>query len=1050
MSSTKGNRSLSRRKKLPVSAAPEQQAPGTQGGLGEHRRVEEALRRANESLRAQAEQLQALNDALQARQRELETANANLRRREQELQSQGEALLESEQRYRALFETAPDGIVVFQDGQLLAANAALLRLTGAGTAAELARHTVVDFFRPEDREQARERMRQAMAGRQLPTREATLRRLDGREIVVEFHTSPVDFQGTSAVQTLIRDITERKRAQDNQLLMNDVLRVLNGGGAGQALMAQVLQVICARTGFDAVGLRMREGADFPYYVQRGFSAQFVREENSVCARRADGSILRDADGQTVLECTCGLVLSGRTDPSMSCFTENGSFWTNKASDLLTLLPEADPRTHPRNGCIHSGYQSVALIPVRSDQGLLGLLQLNARREGQLSLELVHFLEALAGNIGLVLQHRRAEEALRQSEERYHRLFEDDLTADFLSTPEGRVLLCNPAFAAMFGFACAQDAVGTSVADLYLDPGEREPLWERLKRDGRIEGLQVWRRRRTGEPIHIIENLVGHFNERGELYEIKGYIFDDTQRQRAEDALRESRERLERAQEMAHLGSWELDLVRNRLTWSDEVYRIFGVPPGEFDATYKAFLDRVHPEDRAAVDAAYSRSLREGRDTYEIEHRIVTTSTAEIRIVHEKCEHIRDASGRIVRSIGMVHDVTESRRAEEALRRWNETLENRVAERTAELEHRTRQLQRLTLELTQAEERERRRIALLLHEDLQQQIAGAKFHLCLVRNRARNDRQRMDVDRIDEMLKEAIEKSRRLSYDLSPAVLHMNDLAELLQWLVKRVRAQHDLNVDADISGDLMLQSEALATFLFRAAQEMLFNAVQHAHVREATIRAGRIGRYVCISVADRGRGFDPQALRETSGIGLLSIRERVELLGGRMVIKSANAKGSRLRIVVPDALGGGNGEHTTEEVAGLPVPVSPPSAPGTLRVLLVDDHDLVRRGLAALLEEAPGIELVGQAGDGREAVNLAMDLHPDVVIMDASMPVMNGDQATRQIKALLPGTRVVALSMYDEADKREEMFRAGAEGYILKTVSADDLIAALRRRQAHS
>jgi CheY-like chemotaxis protein len=279
---------------------------------------------------------------------------------------------------------------------------------------------------------------------------------------------------------------------------------------------------------------------------------------------------------------------------------------------------------------------------------------------------------------------------------------------------------------------------------------------------------------------------------------------------------------------------------------------------------------------------------------------------------------------------------------------------------------------------------------------------------------------------------------------------MNDLAELLQWLVKRVQVQHDLNVSVDFSGDMMLQSEALATFLFRAAQEMLVNAVQHGQVREATIRAARIGRYVCVSVADRGRGFDPQALRETSGIGLLSIRERVELLGGRMVIKSANAKGSRLSIVVPDAPGGSNGEDTAEEVAGLPGTVGLPSGPDVLRVLLVDDHDLVRRGLAALLQEAPGIELVGQAADGREAVNLAMDLQPDVVIMDASMPVMSGEQATRQIKAVLPGTRVVALSMYDEADKREKMLLAGAEGYILKTVGADDLIAALRRQPTNS
>jgi PAS domain S-box-containing protein len=129
------------------------------------------------------------------------------------------------------------------------------------------------------------------------------------------------------------------------------------------------------------------------------------------------------------------------------------------------------------------------------------------------------------------------------------------------------------------------------------------------------------------------------------------------------SLRESEERLKRAQEIAHIGSWELDLVDNRLTWSDEVYRIFGLQPQEFGATYEAFLNAIHPEDRAAVDATYSGSVREGRDSYEIEHRIVRRHTGEIRVVYEKCEHRRDAAGRIVSSIGMVHDVTETRKAE---------------------------------------------------------------------------------------------------------------------------------------------------------------------------------------------------------------------------------------------------------------------------------------------------------------------------------------------------------------------------------------------------
>jgi PAS domain S-box-containing protein len=149
------------------------------------------------------------------------------------------------------------------------------------------------------------------------------------------------------------------------------------------------------------------------------------------------------------------------------------------------------------------------------------------------------------------------------------------------------------------------------------------------------------------------------------------------RKRAGEALRESEERLKRSQEIAHLGSWDLDLVHNRLTWSDEVYRIFGLQPQEFGATYEAFLERVHPDDRAAVDAAYSGSLRENQGTYEIEHRVVRKDTGDIRVVHEKCEHFRDVTGKIIRSVGMVHDITERKWTEEILRRSEERYRSSI-------------------------------------------------------------------------------------------------------------------------------------------------------------------------------------------------------------------------------------------------------------------------------------------------------------------------------------------------------------------------------------
>ena len=305
-----------------------------------------------------------------------------------------------------------------------------------------------------------------------------------------------------------------------------------------------------------------------------------------------------------------------------------------------------------------------------------------------------------------------------------------------------------------------------------------------------------------------------------------------------------------------------------------------------------------------------------------------------------------------------------------------TLESKVAERTAELEHRARQLQKLTLELSQAEDRERKRLAEILHDDLQQMLAAAKFHLGLLKNRAKPSPRCSTVVQIDHMLKDAIEKSRNLSHELSPAVLHHGDFAEMFGWLASQVQAKHGLMVHVHAHGQVGSESDALRTFLYKAAQELLFNVVKHARVNEARIRVRRVGRYICLSVSDRGRGFDPQQLKEAAGFGLLSIRERVELLGGRMKIKSAKDKGSRFLIMVPD------GELVVEDSSrrgrpafasrghpgsvssGYDVPVeserqgrdalataAEAQAEHRLRVLLADDHEIVREGLISLLGE---------------------------------------------------------------------------------------------------
>jgi signal transduction histidine kinase len=361
---------------------------------------------------------------------------------------------------------------------------------------------------------------------------------------------------------------------------------------------------------------------------------------------------------------------------------------------------------------------------------------------------------------------------------------------------------------------------------------------------------------------------------------------------------------------------------------------------------------------------------------------------------------------------------ERARMEEALERANQELETRVWQRTEELrrantalERGTRQLRNLAGELSLAEQRERRRLAGMLHDHLQQLLVSARYQVESLKSRG-GEPLRESLDRVDDLIGQSIEESRTLTAELSPPVLHSSGLGPLLEWLSRWIAGKHNLGVDLRLPPELPAMAEDVAVQLFQSTRELLFNVVKHAQADRAVLEVEVTVGTLALTVSDQGVGFDPGRLGERSGtesFGLFSIRERLNLIGGTLAIRSAPGQGSRFTVSVPVASLGGavpSPDAPVGTAPARPLDRTIVDAASKVRVLLVDDLESSRNGLAQLLASEEDLEVVGEAGDGESAVALATRLKPDVVVMDVSMPGMNGIEATRRRKTAPPTGRL--------------------------------------------
>ncbi|HKE82553.1 MAG TPA: PAS domain S-box protein [Vicinamibacterales bacterium] len=756
--------------------------------------------------------------------------------------------------------------------------------------------------------------------------------------------------------------------------------------------------------------------------------------------------------------------------------------------------------------------------------------------------------------------RLANQELRESEDRFSVIHDRAPFAISLTSPDGKIISVNDAFEELFEFSREEIEGKTRVELGISNPELNAALVEELERTGALRHFEVRRRTKSGaERVLLLSIDPVTIAEREFLLTT---AIDVTEKTRAEAALREREWRLRLALDASGAGSWTRDPRTHSADWDDRLRVMYGFTPDE-PATFDAWLNRVHPDDRQRVLGVVADMLQTS-DAWDATYRIKKPDGT-VSWIQSLGRAERDPTGTVTRLTGLDFDITERRRLEEARQAQRDEVRNRelrllletaaqgilsvdaqglivtanhavetmfgwepgcligqsverlvpvllrdthaqhratymaaphprpmggdldlvglrkdgttfpievslnhvatpdgghtlafvtditerhqakasLQERTIELERRTAQLSRMASDLTLAEQRAREQLARTLHDGLQQLLVLASLNLDEQLKRDRN----RETDSIDLIARakahvdEAAAAARSLSVELFPPLLHSSGLPIALAWLADSTKTKYGLEVR--LSADPRANSDRrdVRTLLFESVRELLFNVVKHAQVDSVTVDLVLDGDdCLCITVTDRGIGFDPIKLADLervgpTGWGLFSIRERLMLLGGRLEIESAPGQGTRFRLVVPRrdrpaATGLPSVDLAANIRAARSTASSLPSR--ALRLLIVDDHDAMRTRLREMLQARPELQVIGEAANGREAIAQAYALMPDLILMDVSMPDMDGVEATRRLHEELPLIRILGLSVQPRLEGPHDIEQAGAVAFFNK------------------
>ncbi len=353
--------------------------------------------------------------------------------------------------------------------------------------------------------------------------------------------------------------------------------------------------------------------------------------------------------------------------------------------------------------------------------------------------------------------------------------------------------------------------------------------------------------------------------------------DITEHKKTEEILKVSQSNLAEAQRIARLGSWDHDLVGNTVSWSDEMFCVYDLSPGEFDGNPSSLVRVVHPEDVEIFLKSVDNHLTTG-DPLLVEYRIIHKDGS-VHNVFSEGRIIRSMTGKPVRSVGIVQDITERKIM--------------IEQQTA-----LQQMHQLSKYNEKIRENERMSIARELHDDLGQSLTAVKIDLGFIRQEVTSAEVVTKINNLSALVTDTIKTVQRLTSQLRPEIIDDLGLTAGIEWYTKEFAQRCGVEVVTSLVSGLTI-STGVSLVIFRIMQESLTNIARHSMATRVDIALRKTANVISFTIADNGVGIHEKEIQSKKSFGLLGMKERAASLGGTFDIRRRAEGGTVITFILP-------------------------------------------------------------------------------------------------------------------------------------------------------